>query len=140
MTIQLTFLLSLLLLSLIFAEEHPKKLRSSSPHGLFFENPMPFPPSAYDFFHPNANGAIPATAPLSSLYPGKTSSRARADAVVATSFFSVPSSHHAIGIAAAGVAALVVGLGLVVLVVMITSFFIIKCRAETKKTNSTNVA
>lgn len=138
MAVQLTILSSLLLLPLIVAEEHPIKLRSSSPHGLFFENPMPFPPSAYDFFHPNANAATPATAPLTSLYPGKTSSRARADAAVATSVFSVPSGHQRIG--AAGVAVLVIGLGLAVLVVVVTSFFIIKRHAQTKKTNAAMIS
>ncbi|XP_061358762.1 uncharacterized protein LOC133302959 [Gastrolobium bilobum] len=41
------FLLSIGLLSIASGQER-------APHGLVYENPVAFPPSAYDFFHPNA--------------------------------------------------------------------------------------
>ncbi|KAJ7980995.1 putative Transmembrane protein [Quillaja saponaria] len=40
------FLLSLTLLNIATAQDR-------APHGLVYENPAAFPPSAYDFFHPN---------------------------------------------------------------------------------------
>ncbi|TKY67220.1 hypothetical protein E2542_SST10112 [Spatholobus suberectus] len=41
------FLLSLALLSIARGQER-------APHGLVYESPLAFSPSAYDFFHPNA--------------------------------------------------------------------------------------
>ncbi|KAK2433943.1 proline-rich receptor kinase [Trifolium repens] len=41
------FILSLTLLSTTSSQER-------APHGLIYENPIAFPPSAYLFFHPNA--------------------------------------------------------------------------------------
>ncbi|XP_004505992.1 uncharacterized protein [Cicer arietinum] len=45
--LSLLFLLSLTLVSITSQEER-------APHGLVYENPVAFPPSAYIFFHPNA--------------------------------------------------------------------------------------
>ncbi|KAK7402127.1 hypothetical protein VNO78_14147 [Psophocarpus tetragonolobus] len=39
-------LVSLALVSIVIAQER-------APHGLVYENPQAFSPSAYDFFHPN---------------------------------------------------------------------------------------
>ncbi|ESW04250.1 hypothetical protein PHAVU_011G079200 [Phaseolus vulgaris] len=41
------FLLSLAIFSIARGQER-------APHGLVYENPIAFPPAAYDFFHPNA--------------------------------------------------------------------------------------
>ncbi|RZB80943.1 uncharacterized protein LOC114373966 [Glycine soja] len=41
------FLISLALLSIARGQER-------APHGLVYESPVAFPPTAYDFFHPNA--------------------------------------------------------------------------------------
>ncbi|KAE9600604.1 hypothetical protein Lal_00045681 [Lupinus albus] len=41
------FLFSLALVSVVIGQER-------APHGLAYENPEAFPPSAYNFFHPNA--------------------------------------------------------------------------------------
>ncbi|OIW03928.1 hypothetical protein TanjilG_30204 [Lupinus angustifolius] len=41
------FLLSIALVSAVIGQER-------APHGLAYENPEAFPPSAYNFFHPNA--------------------------------------------------------------------------------------
>ncbi|KAJ1409204.1 hypothetical protein SESBI_22929 [Sesbania bispinosa] len=43
----LHFLLSLALVSIVIAQER-------APHGLVYQSPEAFSPSAYDFFHPNA--------------------------------------------------------------------------------------
>ncbi|KAJ1425967.1 hypothetical protein SESBI_10694 [Sesbania bispinosa] len=43
----LLFLLSLALVSIVIAQER-------APHGLVYQSPEAFSPSAYDFFHPNA--------------------------------------------------------------------------------------
>ncbi|XP_027348470.1 uncharacterized protein LOC113860045 [Abrus precatorius] len=40
------FLVSIALLSIATGQER-------APHGLVYESPVAFPPSAYDFFHPN---------------------------------------------------------------------------------------
>ncbi|KAI4368776.1 hypothetical protein MLD38_017291 [Melastoma candidum] len=44
------FMSSLAILSLVAAQDR-------APHGLAYENPMAFPPAAYDFFHPDGHQA-----------------------------------------------------------------------------------
>lgn len=118
----LTFLCSLLLSS------------ATSPHGLAFENPMSFPPSAYEFFHPTVDAPATAPLPASSLYPGKTSARAKADAVVGGNVFSAPPGRG--GAVTGAIAAVVLGLVFVMLVAVVSAYIAIKRRSDVNKANA----
>ncbi|WOL04258.1 hypothetical protein Cni_G12979 [Canna indica] len=119
-----TLLLTLLSYLLQLSSSNAQQPQFTSPHGIVYENPVLFPPSAYDFFHPNSDA--PATPPLP-----ETSSKARADAVVAASVLPAPPSGR--GAAAAGVAAIVLGLAFITVAVMVASYVVIRHRADVKK-------
>ncbi|KAJ8512873.1 hypothetical protein OPV22_003307 [Ensete ventricosum] len=118
----LTFVCSLLLSS------------ATSPHGLAFENPMSFPPSAYEFFHPTVDAPATAPLPASSLYPGKTTARAKADAVVGGNVFSAPPGRD--GAVTGAIVAVVLGLVFVTLVAVVAAYIAIKRRNDVNKANS----
>ncbi|XP_073102162.1 uncharacterized protein [Elaeis guineensis] len=124
---------SLLLFSSAHAQLHPIVPQPRAPHGLVFENPMSFPPSAFEFFHPKSSPPAEAPLPLVSSFPGATSSKARAEQVVA-SVWSAPPSHGGVG--AGGVAAVVFGLVFVVLVAMGASYVVAKRRANISRAHT----
>ncbi|WOL09611.1 hypothetical protein Cni_G18364 [Canna indica] len=113
------------------AQRRAVELQSrTSPHGLAFENPMPFPPSAFEFFHPDV--LLPPAAspiPLTSFYPAATSAKVRADEEEEESAAGVLRAGRGRGvIGARGVAAVAIGLALVVLAAMVVSYVVVKRR------------
>jgi len=102
------FLTSLSLLSIATSQER-------APHGLVYENPIAFPPSAYLFFHPNAQ--TPET--KNSCTTSKCSSLPMAAQVEANQKYeSKESKKNGKQIGAGAVAGIIFGVAFVVLLVV----------------------
>ncbi|CAD5194979.1 uncharacterized protein LOC135652658 [Musa acuminata AAA Group] len=141
-TLVVFFLSSLLLLHFGDARRHHAvvRLQARSPHGLAFQEPMPFPPTAFEFFHPKLL-LPPASAPMplasSSFYPAATSAKVRADEEVeAAGEHSSPAGSGGVG--ASGVAAVVLGLALVVIAAMLASYVVVvRRRSDVRRAKGT---
>ncbi|XP_004487112.1 uncharacterized protein [Cicer arietinum] len=99
------FLISLPLVSIVIGQER-------APHGLVYQNPEAFSPSAYEFFHPNSHKVDPCTSSKCSPLPL---------AVEATQIHESKVSKLDKGrtkLGAGGVAGIVFGLAFVVLLAM----------------------
>ncbi|KAH7691175.1 hypothetical protein IHE45_02G099400 [Dioscorea alata] len=134
----LAFLSALLFLTVVLSYAHDDDqqqqrwsplLQSRAPHGLAFESPMSFPPSAFEFFHPRpAAGAKTANAPL-------PLSMARADRVV-ESAWATPESSGGIRGGAGGVVVTVIGVACVVLVAIGTSYYYLVIKRNSKRAST----
>ncbi|URD77877.1 hypothetical protein MUK42_03526 [Musa troglodytarum] len=138
-TLVLFFLSSLLLLHLGDARRHHAvvRLQARSPHGLAFQEPMPFPPTAFEFFHPKLL-LPPASAPMplaaSSFYPAATSAKVRADEEEEEEAAGEHSSPAGRG----GVAAVALGLAFVVIAAMLASYVVVvRRRSDVRRAKGT---
>ncbi|KAK9124265.1 hypothetical protein Sjap_013867 [Stephania japonica] len=123
--------------------------QNRAPHGLAYESPMVLSPSAFDFFHPNAESPKSDTpcvesncAPLP-LSSSSTSTNDAADAAsgVARSSLAYESKMSAMqsgkgGIGAGGIAGIVFGCAFVVLVAMGVYYVAVTRRANAVRANS----
>ncbi|XP_039141286.1 uncharacterized protein LOC120278607 [Dioscorea cayenensis subsp. rotundata] len=135
----LAFLSALLFLTVVLSYAHDddqqqqrrwSPLQSRAPHGLAFESPMSFSPSAFEFFHPRpAAGAKTANAPL-------PLSMARADRVVESAWATPESSGGIRGGAAGAVVVTVIGVACVVLVAIGTSYYFLVIKRNSKRAST----
>ncbi|XP_039012944.1 uncharacterized protein LOC120142278 [Hibiscus syriacus] len=120
----LLILSSLALVSMASAQDR-------APHGIAYESPMAFSPSAYDFFHPNTENPCSASKcspplPVAAQVDG---SKALAEKVSSTQ------DKSGRGMGAGGVAAIVFSLAFAVLLAMGVYYVLIARRANADRTN-----
>ncbi|XP_061376688.1 probable leucine-rich repeat receptor-like protein kinase At5g49770 [Gastrolobium bilobum] len=109
--LSLLFLLSLALVSIVIGQER-------APHGLVYENPEAFPPSAYNFFHPNVRKPETTKDPctISKCSPFPLAAQVEATQVHHNKASTSERSRKKLG--AGGVAGIVFGVAFVVLLAM----------------------
>ncbi|KAL6559910.1 hypothetical protein OROGR_005027 [Orobanche gracilis] len=114
-----------------------------APHGLAYEKPLAFSPSAYDFFHPNpASGPVTHENPCvgSRCAPIPLSSFSSSSAVVMASpdhesKFSTASSRRRSRIGAGGIAGILFGFVLAVLTAMGVLYVVKRRRTNVTRSN-----
>ena len=121
----LLFFSSLTILSIARAQER-------APHGLAYEHPLAFSPSAYDFFHPNTQKSNTKDACSSS----NCSPLPIAAQLEATQAQASTSQKGGSRVGAAGVAGIVFGFAFVVLLAMGVYHVVITRRTNKSRPNS----
>ncbi|XP_028757060.1 uncharacterized protein LOC114716245 [Neltuma alba] len=124
----LLFLLSLTLVSIAASQER-------APHGLVNERPVAFPPSAYDFFHPNARKPEAGDECSAS----KCSPLPEAAQVEATQIYeskALASQKGRKQIGAGGIAGIVFGVAFAVLLAMGVYYVRVKRQANMSRANT----
>ncbi|KAJ3682324.1 hypothetical protein LUZ60_014897 [Juncus effusus] len=131
----ITLLFTLILLQTIAQAQN-------SPHGLSYETPIAFSPSAFQFFHPGVtlphqrrhNNHAPAQAPmlLEQAFGGAVTGKARADEAVGTGWIGKlgPVKRR---LGAGGVSGIVVGVGFFVGLVFAAVYVVVKRRDNVKR-------
>ncbi|XP_042521275.1 uncharacterized protein LOC122094737 [Macadamia integrifolia] len=109
-------------------------------HGLVYENPKAFSPAAYDFFHPNSQQPSKNTHSPSPLSTFSSASSAVAQSTEAhESNFPDPKTTAAAAgsrVGAGGIAGIVFGFALVVLLAMGVYYVVITRRSNITRANS----
>ncbi|KAK7262312.1 hypothetical protein RJT34_29879 [Clitoria ternatea] len=122
------FLLSPALLSIATGQER-------APHGLVYESPVAFPPSAYDFFHPNARkpeSKDPCTASKCSPLP--LAAQVEASQIYENKASATQKRGKQIG--AGGVAAIIISIAFAVLLAMGVYYVKVTRQANMNRTNN----
>lgn len=130
---QIAYLLLFLFSSLAIVS--PARAQGRAPHGLAYESPVAFPPSAVDFFHPKARE--PETKdPCSSSKCSPLPLAAQVEATEAYESNVSSSQKSGSELTASGIAGIVVGSTLVVLAAMSAYYVMITRRANVNRANS----
>lgn len=108
------------------------RAQGRAPHGLAYENPMAFSPSAFDFFHPN--GQQQQNLPCGTASNINCSPLPMAAQVGHESKESSRSRHSGVG--AAGIAGIVFGFVFAVLLAMGVYYVVVTRRANVTRANS----
>ncbi|CAL5436047.1 unnamed protein product [Camellia sinensis] len=122
--------LTLALLSLLSIT----RAQDRAPHGLVYESPMAFSPSAFDFFHPNTKHKStqdPCAASNCSPWP----LAATVASTLGHQSVSTPTSGRS-GVGAGGIAGIVFGFVCVVVLAMGVYYMAVTRRANSSRTNS----
>ncbi|KAJ7947810.1 putative Transmembrane protein [Quillaja saponaria] len=121
------FLLSVTLLDIATAQ-------GRAPHGLVYENPVAFPPSAYDFFHPNTQqpqNQDPCHA--SKCSPMSIAAEVEATQAYGTKALASPNGVGRKQLGIGGVTGVVFGFAFAVLLAMSVYYVVAKRRANMNK-------
>ncbi|KAL6568177.1 hypothetical protein OROHE_003861 [Orobanche hederae] len=127
----------------IYSLHNMAEAQGRAPHGIAYEKPLAFSPSAYDFFHPNsASGPVTHEKPClgSNCAPIPLSSLSSSSAVVKAtpdheSKFSTASSRRGSPIGAGGIAGIVFGFVFAVLTAMGVLYVVNTRRTNVTRTN-----
>ncbi|KAK2643341.1 hypothetical protein Ddye_025104 [Dipteronia dyeriana] len=112
-----------------------------APHGLAYENPMAFPPAAFDFFHPKTQDSNtktnPCSAPNCSSFP--VAAQVQSTKALESKFATTSSRSSGSRIGAGGIAGIVVALTFVVALAMAAYVVVIKRRANMNRAPANSV-
>lgn len=112
------------------------RAQDRAPHGVAYENPVAFSPSAYDFFHPNTqNHKTKEPCYLSNCSPLPMAAQV-VEATPAHESGASTSQHGRSQVGAGGMAGIVFGFVFAVLLAMGVYHVVITRRANTSRTNS----
>ncbi|KAK3205999.1 hypothetical protein Dsin_020045 [Dipteronia sinensis] len=113
-----------------------------APHGLAFENPMAFPPEAFDFFHPKTQDSNTKTNPCSgsNCSPFPVAAQVQSTKAQESKYSTTtPSRSSSSRIGAGGIAGIVVASTFVVALAMAAYFVVIKRRANMNRAPANSV-